>query len=243
MSHTIDTFEVENILTFKSLVTGRQSIATANQTTQMVASDPYIFETTGSTVGQIVRLPNATTLDVGRHFFFFNEASVPITVQNYGGTGSLIIQAESNAVRVLRDNSTQAGVWSIALSASWLTGKLRDPRQFSMNGTVGNNNWITISELLPDYKYVFTEPVKLIGMEWSNGNGAGRDFDLKFFKNGILAGNLIRTYQVRNSTYDYGSQTGWGDLFNAGDWMRVQYVDQGDNVSDFGGRFNFEVLQ
>lgn len=226
----------------RGFVTELQTIVSASQTTQLVSTDPFVCVITGSTLGQIIRLPDATTLRNGHQFWILNESSVAVTMQNYGGTVPIVVAANSNAKRILLDNSTQAGVWNVSLSASWLTGKLRDPRQFKMNGTVGNGNWITIDELLPDYKYVFTEPVKMIGMEWSNGGGTGRDFDLEFYKNGILAGNLIRTYQVRNSTYDYGSAIGWDNEFAAGDWMRVKYVDQGDNVSDFGGRFNFEVL-
>jgi len=136
-------------------------------------------------------------------------------------------------------------VWvkeAIVEAKATASGKLRDSRQFTMNGTVGNGNWITPSELLPDYKYVFTEAVKFYGIEWSNANGTGRDFDLEFYKNGITVTEKFYTYPVRNSTYDYGSIIGLNYTFGVGDWMRVKYIDQGDNVADFGGRFLFEVL-
>lgn len=216
-------------------------ITASNSTIYLSSTDEYVYVIIGTTLGQIIRLPNATTLLPGHQFWIINEASVPITLQDFNGGVPLNIVAQSNVHRVLLENTTSSGVWNVSLGASWLTGKLRDPRPFSMNGTVGNGNWISISELIPSYKYVFTEPVKLIGMEWSNGGGSDRSFDLVFYKNGILAANIVRTYQVRNSTNDYGSAILWDNLFAAGDYMRVMYVDQGNNVSDFAGRFNFEV--
>lgn len=235
-------FNISRILSTRGFATNLTEIVTANQTTQMTSFDAHAYILTGSTAGQILKLPNATTLRVGHQFWILNESSVNVAIQNYDGTLLETLAPESNTKKALRDNSTTAGVWTISLSTSYLVGKLRDPRAFSMNGTVGNGDWISVSELLPSYKYVFTEAVKLIGMEWSNGSGAGRDFDLVFYKNGITASDIIRTYQVRNSTYDYGSATGWTETFQVGDYMRVMYIDQGDNVSDFGGRFNFEVL-
>ena len=121
-------------------------------------------------------------------------------------------------------------------------GKLRDPRHFAMNGTVSNGNWISVNNLIPSFKYVFTEPVKLIGIEWSCGNGNGKDFDLEFYKNGETVSDLFRIYEIRNSLNDYGYEIGWSNLFDIGDFMRVKYIDQGLNVSDFAGRFLFEVL-
>ncbi len=116
-------------------------------------------------------------------------------------------------------------------------GKVRVPFPFIMNGSVGSGNWITVSELIPEHKYIMTKTCKLVGISWSN-NTVNADFDLEFYKNGILVGNKFRTYQARNLTYGY--EEGWSDSFVAGDWFRVKYIDQGDNVSDFSGFFLVE---
>lgn len=235
-------FNITRILATRGFATDLTTVTTANQTTQMVSYDAHTYVLTGSTSGQILKLPDSTTLRIGHRFHIMNESAVSVTIQDYSGGDSEILSPESNTLKILRDNSTTAGVWTKSVSQNYAIGKLRDPRTFNMNGTVGDGNWISVSELIPSFKYIFTEAVKLVAIEWSNRNGAGRDFDLLFYKNGIDAGNLLYTYQVRNSTYDYASQTGLSYTFTNGDYMRVKYVDQGNNVSDFAGRFVFEVL-
>lgn len=235
-------FNISRVLATRGFATDLTTIVSANQTTQMVSYDSHTYIITGDMEGQIVKLPDATTLRVGHQFRILNESSVDVIVHNYDGVADQLLIPESNTLKILRDNSTTAGVWTKSVSANYITGKLRDPRFFSMNGTVSDGNWISISNLLSDYKYVFTEGVRLIGIEWSNGSGDNRDFDLVFYKNGTDVGNIVRTYSVRSSTYDYGYDTGWNNDFALGDYMVVKYVDQGNNVSDFGGRFNFEVL-
>lgn len=99
------------------------------------------------------------------------------------------------------------------------------------NGTVGNNDWISYSNLTPDAKIVFPRACIVEEFSWSNSNSSV-DFDLEFYKNGITSGDLYRTYQVRSSANDFDYETGWNDSFNAGDWIRILYKDQGTNLSD-----------
>ena len=119
------------------------------------------------------------------------------------------------------------------------TGKIRFTLSFAMNGVVSNGNWITISELIPAHLYILTVNCKMKGISWSNQN-ANVDFDIEFYKNGTNASNLFRTYQVRNLTYSY--ENNWNDLFSAGDYIRMKYIDQGDNASDFSGFLWFETV-
>ncbi len=235
-------YNVSRILHTRGFATDLTSIVAANQVTSMVSYDSHTYIVIGSITGQVLKLPNATTLRVGHQFYILNESSTNVTLQNFAGVVDQILKPETNTLKVLLDNSTPTGVWTKSVGVNFAAGKLRDPKQFTMNGTMGNGDWVSVSNLLSDYKYVFTEPVNLIGIEWSNANGNDRDFDLVFYKNGIAAGNIIRTYQVRNSTFDYGYDSGWSDEFVAGDYMRVKYVDRGKNCADFGGRFNFEVV-
>ena len=99
------------------------------------------------------------------------------------------------------------------------------------NGVVSNNQWVSYSELLPNVQIVFPVNTKLNELTWANTN-TNVSFDLKFYKNGILDANLFYTYQVRNGT-TYGFQSGLNFTFNAGDWIRIKYIDQGTNVNDF----------
>ena len=67
---------------------------------------------TGSTSGQIVKLPDATTLRVGWSFSLWNTGSVSFAVQNNGG--SAIVTANTNElINVsVTDISTSNGVWN-----------------------------------------------------------------------------------------------------------------------------------
>lgn len=100
------------------------------------------------------------------------------------------------------------------------------------NGVVSNNQWISYSELTPDTKIVFPVKSKINEITWANTN-LNCDFDLLFYKNGTGAGELFYTLQVRASNPGYGYVSGLAYTFAAGDYMKIKYVDQGQNASDF----------
>jgi len=100
---------------------------------------------------------------------------------------------------------------------------------FSENGAVGNGDWITLSSLTPDAKLIFPYDCTLKKLTWGNSNNS-IECDWEIYKNGISGGDLAGTIEIREAN-DYGTE----DLdlsFNAGDWIRVKYVDQGTNMSD-----------
>ena len=100
------------------------------------------------------------------------------------------------------------------------------------NGTQGNNDWITYSNLTPDAKIVFPVNTKINEVTFANRKD-DVEFTLKIFKNGITGGDLIDTW-----TFNTGSGVDFGFLdeldlsFAAGDWIRIQYQDDGTNTSD-----------
>lgn len=100
------------------------------------------------------------------------------------------------------------------------------------NGAQGNGDWITYNELLPNTKVVFPVNTKLDEITFSNNN-SDVEFDLQIFKNGILAGNLVYTAVFNTGVgIDYGIISSINLSFVAGDWIRIKYIDQGDNTSD-----------
>lgn len=100
------------------------------------------------------------------------------------------------------------------------------------NGTQGNNDWITYSELTPNNKIVFPTNTRINEITFSNAN-VDVEFDLQIFKNGIAVGNLIYTASFdTGASVDYGLITGVNLDFLAGDWIRIKYIDQGTNTSD-----------
>jgi len=101
------------------------------------------------------------------------------------------------------------------------------------NGTLGNGDWISYSNLTPDTPIVFPVRSKIKEVTWANDPSRdNRDFDLEFYRNGEAAGDLYWTYQVRSSAEHYGFVDGRNDIFEAGDFMRIKYIDQGLNCAD-----------
>lgn len=99
----------------------------------------------------------------------------------------------------------------------------------SHNGTVGNNDWITLSSLTPDAKLVFPYGCHLKRLTWGNCRSS-IETDWKIYKNGTSESDLVGTIQIREAN-DYGIE----DLdlsFNSGDWIRILCDDKGTNMSD-----------
>jgi len=100
------------------------------------------------------------------------------------------------------------------------------------NGTQGNGDWITYSNLTPGAKIVFPVNTRLNEITFANQRN-DVEFDLEFYKNGTAGGDLVYTWSVNTgSGINYGYVDGLTLDFNAGDWIRILYVDQGTNTSD-----------
>ena len=116
------------------------TIVTASGTTVTltVASAPnFVINGSG---GQIIKLPDATTLSNGTDFIFNNnQSSGTVTVQNNSGTTVCTLQSGSYITVILLTNSTAAGTWdyhNVAPSnASWSTNTL------SWAGSITNSTW------------------------------------------------------------------------------------------------------
>lgn len=96
----------------RGLRTKQDNNATANTTTTMASGAAMVQRFTGSTSGQIMKLPDATTLSTGHRFEFWNDSTVLITIQDNGATVLLSLAPSQQALFILDDNSTAAGIWS-----------------------------------------------------------------------------------------------------------------------------------
>lgn len=92
--------------------------AAANTTTTLTSSSAGIQIFTGSTAGQIVKLPDATTLVVGAYYEIKNSVTTTtIALQDNAGTALATIGAVNGRVRAsLLTNGTAAGTWWIETS-------------------------------------------------------------------------------------------------------------------------------
>jgi hypothetical protein len=115
-------------ITTNCLFEGFSSQAASGTTIVLVASSVQNWQITGSG-GQIIRLPDATTLPNGATFTFNNnQSSGAITVQNNSSTTVATINSGGYVTVVLLSNSIAAGSWdkhdSTPSNVSWSTNTL-----------------------------------------------------------------------------------------------------------------------
>jgi hypothetical protein len=100
--------------------------ATVNGTSALTAASDSVRVYTGTTAGQIITLPNATALVLGRVFLFINDSSVAIQVRTFTNSPIITILPESRVRVILTDKTTATGVWTtdsnpISIDAEYLS--------------------------------------------------------------------------------------------------------------------------
>jgi len=115
-------------ITTNCLFEGFVSQAASGTTITLTASSAQNYQITGSG-GQVIKLPDATTLPNGALFTFNNnQSSGAITVQNNSSTTVATIQSGGYVTVVLLSNSIAAGSWdrhdSTPSNVSWSTNTL-----------------------------------------------------------------------------------------------------------------------
>ena len=143
------------------------SQAASGTTITLTASSSPDMVITGSG-GQVIKLPDATTLPNGNIFTFNNnQSSGTITVQNNSGTTIATLQSGAFIDVVLLSNATSTGTWdyhNVAPSnASWSTNTLSWAGSYT-NGT-WNGNTIGVG-------YGGTGATSLTGYVYGNGTSA-----------------------------------------------------------------------
>ena len=114
MTFYINDLVTEGLTKSKALSLDLTSAATANTTTSLTISSTAQQVFTGSTAGQIVQLPDATTLSVGHVYIIWNQSTVDITIQDAGTTSQLVLGPSRQAIFTLLTNGTTAGSWAYA---------------------------------------------------------------------------------------------------------------------------------
>jgi len=129
------------------LFEGYSTVAASGTTIVLTASSTQNYQITGSG-GQVIRLPNATTLPNGALFTFNNnQSSGAITVQNNSSTTVATINSGGYVTIVLLDNTLAAGSWdrhdSTPSNVSWSTNTLDYPG--SITSATWNGSTIAIN--------------------------------------------------------------------------------------------------
>jgi len=134
-------------ITTNCLFEGYATQAASGTTITLIASSAQNYQITGSG-GQVIKLPDATTLPNGATFTFNNnQSSGAITVQNNSATTIATIQSGGYVTIVLLSNSTAAGSWdrhdSTPSNVSWSTNTL--DYAGSITSATWNGNTIAIN--------------------------------------------------------------------------------------------------
>lgn len=121
--------------------------ATAATTTILTNVSNFRYVFTGTTAGQIVRLPNATTLENFHEYMIQNRSTQNITVQDNAAATVLVVGAEKTVIFSLSDNTTSSGVWrpfSEGVAGNYLQ-VATDAAETSTTSTVTYSTKLTIT--------------------------------------------------------------------------------------------------
>lgn len=177
----------------RGLRTKLDNTVTSASTLTLVGGSAMVQNFTGSTSGQIMQLPDATTLSNGHRYEFWNNSTTIITLKDGSSTNILNISQNSIVRMVLKDNSTSAGGWLI------------EQTTISTSGTVVNYNIISTTP----FSTSSATDVVITGMtitpqagtyaiwisgEWQDSN-ASAVMRATIYNNGVAVSDSIRTYQ------------------------------------------------
>lgn len=94
------------------------SVEMSSGTYQLLNTSNSQIIFTGSTSGQIVNLPDATTLRIGWNFILWNAGSVSFALQNYANGVIVTVNAGEVASITVNNVSTSAGTWNFQKSST-----------------------------------------------------------------------------------------------------------------------------
>jgi len=150
MPNIVDIQTVEGLTDTRSFRTQALVQATAAVTTSLTVASEASIMFTGTVVGQIVALGNATTYTVGHRYEIHNNSTQNVVLHNNPGTTLATIGAGQRASVILQNNTTAAGIWAIVLGgASVVTTNLgvvqkRRTTTYTMTGSFASITFNTL---------------------------------------------------------------------------------------------------
>ena len=131
--------DANNNITANAYFSGFTSVAASGSQVTLTAASTPVYLVTGSG-GQVIQLPNATTLPVGTVYSFNNnQSSGAITVNNNSTTLVVSVPSGGYTTVVLTANGNAAGTWDrhdqTPSNVSWSTNT------FSYPGTITGATW------------------------------------------------------------------------------------------------------
>jgi len=116
MSHIIDTLISEGLLDSKTYRSQSVVAATAAVTTTLDVTSESVLIYTGTTAGQIVKLGDATTYQVGHMYWIHNNSTQNVTLNDNASTTLATIKPGQRANAILQNIGTAAGIWALTVT-------------------------------------------------------------------------------------------------------------------------------
>ena len=141
------------------------------------------------------------------------------------------------------DNSTNGFSSENAQEAIEETGEQANAAIFTIpliyNGTVSGTKFISYSNLTPNSPIIIPINCEFVGFTYSNSS-TGADYTFNF-RNNSNASTPFFTVS-KNNTQFFSEILITPEVFNAGDFISVQYVDNGTNSNDGVWLLTFKAL-
>jgi hypothetical protein len=175
--------------------------ATTNSTLTLTASSALTMIFTGTTAGQIVKLPNATTLNKHWRYEIWNTSNQTVTIQNNAGTALFAMAASQKTWALLQDNATSNGTWLFEANFLGGTGSGSGPMTFGFDGSATSGRWLetstNIASNLTPYTFPGSKTIRAIAF----GGVIPTTYTATatIFKNGVSLDTITLTAQNRNT--------------------------------------------
>lgn len=174
-------------------------VATTNSTFTLDSSSRLLFIFTGTTAGQIIKLGDARTYNIGHKYEIWNSSTQSITVQNNSGTSIFLLAAQQKTWINLQDNSTQAGVWLIEANFMGGTGGGNGTICFGFDGNASTGRWLesltNVASNLTPCTIAGTKAIRSLSLA-SYGSST---ITVTLLKNGVALETITLSAQNKNS--------------------------------------------
>lgn len=113
MTHYVTNLTSENLLTTKEFRTEAEVLAASVSIKILTLDSPHCIIFTGTTIGQVVNLQNATTIAQGYRQSIHNNTTADIDINDNAGVALIVLRPKERIMAVLQTAGTQAGLWSL----------------------------------------------------------------------------------------------------------------------------------
>lgn len=172
---------------------------TSNSTLTLTASSRLFHVFTGTTAGQILKLPDATTLMVAHKYEVWNTSSKTVTVKDNASSTIFSLAAYQKTWLVLQVNTTTAGTWLIEANFLGGTGGGNGTIPFGFDGNASTGRWLesltNVASNTTGYTIAGSKTIRALSV----ASSASATFTVTLFKNGVALDTISCSAQIRNS--------------------------------------------